>query len=80
MKSLIKEKCTNFNEVQTVQTMIKTNFIDINNDLNKNITNGKGVRYSDGVKKFALYYYSAREYFYLRTYLTLPHPATLPKF
>lgn len=74
---IIKRKCSNFDEVQTV---LKNNFIDINKHINTDKSN-KGIRYSAEMKQFALslYYYSAKAYVFLRNHIALPHPATLRK-
>lgn len=75
--NILKKRCKNFNEVEG---MIKNNFIDIHKYLYKDKSN-KGNRYSEEIKKFALslYYYSPRAYMFLRSYIALPHPATLRK-
>lgn len=73
--AILKEKCKNYEEVQSVVTNC---FPNIHEQLNKNKSN-KGTRFSDELKSFALtlYFYSARAYRYLRNFVSIPHPSTL---
>lgn len=73
--AILKEKCINYEEVQSV---ISNCFPNIHQQMNKKKSD-KGMRFSDDLKSFALtlYFYSARAYCYLRNFVSIPHPSTL---
>lgn len=73
--NLIKKKCTNFEEVESV---LVNNFSNIHTHMNTRKSD-KTVRYSDELKSFALtlYFYSPKAYIFLRNHISLPHPSTL---
>lgn len=73
--NIIKKKCSNFEEVESV---LVNNFSNIHKHINTK-NSDKSVRYSDELKCFALtlYFYSPKAFRFLRHHMSLPHPSIL---